>query len=971
MAIYSGSGWQSTNLSFNGRHSGNNPWQANEFVDAFPPKKTDYDVDYGSITRTKQQQISVKVRDGTAVEFRDYCKSGSDWKCYNLNADNFYYRNGSSISGVGLGKFAEDRGFKWRSSVKDQAKSVADSLNSNYEQNEADLAVRRKNNEMNIENTEYNNTLGTKRQEEADKLNAQGDKEVQRVNAINTWSNAAVNWAKSSPTGQYVNNRSKIDSNSPGGQAEYLTSLVNNGVITNSTKSNLLSNLKTSYKSYYAKTRVTPWDYQAQGINPPVGGFDSTYYLQENQGGQNLQGTWNYAVQQDDLDILVRYGNQGNFAWNAYSTTGKAAGYRGNKEKPTEQTDSYEEDFQKNFSDADRQLIRDNQLGLTGERISDGKPIRTVDWEDQVGGDLERIIGGSIAQKELTEQDKFKGIGLDMKTETIKELNKARARERELDIYKGLPGFSEIFNMNATLSNSILGDSGVGGILGTMGVNTSSLSENFEDQIAEYTGVNFNSSEYNWQKWFNETLVKNLEEQSETKGFGVTFDEETGQVTIGDERTTVYQIEEDFKKNFIDNYVTPRFDQSKSMDEFISYIDTIDQETEENIFQTQTAVNALRDIASLRAENFYASLEGKVGDGYTKYFDAEFYFNPGDSAKYGTVNEAKQAAYDAQKKGIEEDWAKAKANGNSDAYQMTAQEAKDLGLQDGRTSVTWNELAYYYGLDLNDKNSFAKLHYDVIGRSRNYDPARDVVTDSDVKSFINNNVLSAVDDARNEFGDSPFLDFVTPEEFADAILEGIDPLENKEEWKELLEMYGLDESSAINEVREYILESVRTGAAKEIREGIKYLNQKSKKPTQKELGVTYIERDEDAKPQDDPDADALYKTFRDAGFGGTQEEFYETFMPDMDRTDLEMITQGLSGLQFKDTNFSDPFTALGALQDFSGEGEDIFGNETNDDEEKDKDNESSYFDLFGDEREDDYASDKGREIITDFTSFFK
>jgi hypothetical protein len=971
MATYSGGSWKATNLTFNGRHSGNNPWQANEFVDAFPPKKTDYDVNYGSITRNKRQQISVKVKDGKAVEFKDYCKDGSKWKCYTLDADKFYKRNGSKFGGFGLGDFADDRDFKWKDSIKNKAIAVANSLNSNYEQNERDLAVRQKNNEMNVENTKYNNTLGPKRQAEADKFNAKGDKEVQRVDAINNWSNAAVNWAKSSPTGQYVNNRAKIDSNSPGGQAEYLTSLVNNGVITNDTKNSLLSNLKTSYKSYYGSTRVTPWDYEAQGINPPVGGFDSAYYLKENQGGQNLQGTWNNAVQQDDLDILVRYGNQGNFAWNAYSTTGKAAGYRGNKEKPTEQTDSYEEDFQKNFSDADRQLIRDNQLGLTGERISDGKPIRTVNWEDQVGGDLERIIGGSIAQKELTEQDKFKGLGLDMKTETIKKLNEARARERELDFYKGLPGFSEIFNMNATLSNSILGDSGVGGILGTMGVNTSSLSENFEDQIAEFTGVNFNSSAYNWQKWFNETLVKNIEEQSEVKGFGVTFDEKTGAVTIGDERTTVYQLEEDFKKNFIDNYVTPRFDQSKSMDEFISYIETIDKETDQNIFQTQTAVNALRDIASLRAENFYASLEGKVGDGYTKYFDAEFYFNPSDSAKYGTVNEAKQAAYDAQKKGIEEDWAKAKANGNSDAYQMTAQEAKALGLQDGRTSVTWNELAYYYGLDLNDKTSFAKLHYDVIGKSRNYDPARDVVTDSDVKSFINNNVLSAVDNARNEFGDSPFLDFVTPEEFADAILEGIDPLENKEEWKELLEMYGLDDSFDISEVRDYILESVRTGAAKEIREGIKYLNQKSKKPTQKDLGITYIERDEDAKPEDDPDADSLYKTFKNAGFGGTQEEFYETFMPDMDRTDLEMIEQGLSGLQFKDADFSDPFTALGALQDFSGEGEDIFGNETKDNKEEDKDKESSYFDLFGDEREDDYASDKGREIITDFTSFFK
>jgi hypothetical protein len=971
MASYSGGGWKATNLKFNGRHSGNNPYKPDEFKVKYPIRPADRKTDaYDGRPEETSTTIYVKLDDNRRVidlknDGKDY--QGGEWKAFTIKQPNNY-------SGYGLNKFAEDRKFKWTDKYLNEARGIGDRIknerNDNISQNEK---AREKNEENRIKNEQdqaYNKTVPTLRQEEADKFNAKGDKEVLKVDSINKWSKAAVGWAKSSPTGKYLQNRSKIDSNKPGGQAEYLTSLVNDGVIDNTTKANLLSTLKTSYKSYYGTTRVTPWDYKAQGINPPVGKFDASYYLKQNQGGQNLDGTWTNAVKQDDLDIIVRYGNKNNFAWNSYSTTGKTAGYRGNKEKPTKNTDSYEEDFQKNFSDADRQLIRDNQLGLTGQRISDGKPIRTVNWDDNVGGDLEVIIGGSIAQKELTEQDKFKGIGLDMKTETINELNKARARERELDVYKGLPGFSEIFNMNATLSNSILGDSGVGGILGTMGVNTSSLSENFEDQIAEFTGVNFNSSEYNWQKWFNETLVKNIEEQSETKGFGVDFNEETGEVTIGDERTTVYQIEEDFKKNFIDNYVTPRFDQSKSMDEFISYIDTIDEETEQNIFQTQTAVNALRDIASLRAENFYASLEGKVGDGYTKYFDAEFYFNPGNSAKYGTVNEAKQEKYDAQKEGIKADWEKAKKNGNSVAYKMSKQEAQNLGLQGGRTSVTWNELAYYYGLDLNDKNSFAKLHYDIIGRGRNYDPARDVVTDSDVKDFINNNVLSAVDNARNEFGDSPFLDFVTPEEFADAILEGIDPLENKEEWKELLEMYGLDENSAVNEVREFILESVRTGAAKEIREGIKYLNQKSKKPTQKELGVTYIERDEDANPEDDPDADALYKTFRNAGFGGTQEEFYETFMPDMDRTDLEMITQGLSGLQFKDTDFSDPFTALGALQDFSGGGEDIFGNSL-DEEDKDKDKEPGYFDLFADERKDDYASDKGRELITDFTSFFK
>ena len=973
MASYSNGGWKGTNLSFTGRSSSNNPWTAGEFIAAFPDKKTDYDVNFGQIDRTAKQQISVKVKDGKAIKFKDYCQSGGDWKCYTLDSSQFYYRNGSSLSGVGLGQFAENRGFEWKDSIKDQAKAVADSLNSNYEANESDLATRQKNNEMNIENTEYNNnTLPGIRQEEADKLNTAGDKEQFRVDSINKWSNAAVKWAKASPTGNYLGNRSQIDSTAPGGQAEYLSSLVDNEIITNTTKNDLLKNLKISYKGYYGTTRVTPWDYEAQGINPPVGGFDSDYYLKENQGGQNLQGTWNNAVQQDDLDILVRYENQGNFAWNAYSTTGKSAGYRGNKEKPTAQTDAYREDFQKNFSDADRQLIRDNQLGLTGERISNGQPIRTVNWEDGVGGDLELIVGGSIAQKELTEQDKFKGIGLDMQTETINELNKARARERELDIYKGLPGFSEIFNMNATLTNSILGDSGVGGILGTMGVNTSQLEESFEDTIGQYTGVNFNSAEYNWQKWFNDTLIKDIEGKSEVLGFGVDYDENTGEVTIGDERTTVYQLEEDFKKNFIDNYVTPRFDQSKSMDEFISYIDTIDKETEQNIFQTQTAVNALRDIAALRAENFYADLEGKVGDSYQKSFDPEFYFNPGDSVKYGTVNDSKKLDYANQKEKVAADWAKAKAKPNSTAYSLTEQEAKDFGLTGKRTGVTWSELAYYYGLDLNDKNSFAKLHYDKIGRGENFDPARDVVTDSDVKSFISNNVLSAVDTARNEFGDSPFLAFVTPEEFANEILEGIDPLENKEEWKELLELYGLDESATLDEVRGYILDSVRTGAAKEIREGIKFLNQKSKKPTQKELGVTYIERDEDAQPEEDPDADALYKTFQNAGFGGTQEEFYETFMPDMDRTDLDMITQGLEGLTFKGADMSDPFTALGFIQSSMGDKDsDLFGT-PKEDQDKDKDNEPGYFDLFADEKDDDdYASDTGRDMINDFTSFFK
>ena len=990
MAFYTADGWQGTNLSLTDfRHSGNNPYAASEFASAYPEK----DEEYGKVDRKIKQEISVKVEDGKVVKTKlNGCKDGSDWKCFTLDADKFGGRNGSGYSGDGLGAFAESRGFKWNG-FKEDFKPLADELEQNRSDNISDQATR-------DEHIDYNaNVRPGEMQDAADAANEAGDEEATKRNAINTWSESAITWAKGSQSGKYTQNRSNILNSGPGGQSEYLVALEDAGIITAAERETLLfgdtvgnlfsssGNLKSGktlgglmggYRTYYANDKVSEWDYEAQGLQPPVGGFDASYYLNANEGNQNLSdkwssasGTYNYLNNGgDNLDITVRYGNVNNYAWNNYSTVGKNAGYRGNAAQATAYSDAYEEDWNRNFTDAERQNIRDNQLGLTGFRESGGEMIRTVNWDDETGGTLEKVVNKEVLSKELTEQDRFKGLGLDMMQATIDELNKVKAQQQELDIYKGLPGFSEIFNINASLSNSILGDSGVGGLLGMMGTNTSALQDSFEEQLGEVTGVNFGSAEYNWQKWYNDTLIKDLEEKSSTTGFGVTYNEETGEVEIGDERTTVYELEQDFKTNFIDNYVKPRFDLSKSMDEFVSYIDTIDKETEQNIFQTQSAVNALRDIASLRAENYYAALES--GSGYdVKTFNADFYADPTKS-EYGTVNEEKALRYEAQKEGFAEDWETAKTSPNSTAYSLTKEEAEAMGLSGSRTGVTWAELAYYYGVDVTDKNQFAKLHYENIGRGRGYDPARDVVTDSDIEEFVNNNVLTAVQDADADFGDSPFLAFVTPAEFADAMLEGIDPTENKEEWKEILELYGLDESTAsLEEVREIILETVMTGEAKSIREGIKYLNQKKLKPTQDRLGVSYIEREEDYQPTDDPDADALFKTFQNAGYAGTQEEFYETFMPDADRSDINLITQGMGGLTLDIGDMSDPFEALGALGGMLGEDDgNIFGFD-NDNEKQEQ--EPSYFDLFSDEKDydDDYASDAGRGFIDDFTSFFK
>ena len=96
-------------------------------------------------------------------------------------------------------------------------------------------------------------------------------------------------------------------------------------------------------KRFYVDKRLSKWDSKKQGLNPPTGGFDSKYYL--DNYGDNLKKKWNDAVANDDVDITMRYGSLENYGWNDYSTTGKAAGNRGNAATATEISNKYKEDW--------------------------------------------------------------------------------------------------------------------------------------------------------------------------------------------------------------------------------------------------------------------------------------------------------------------------------------------------------------------------------------------------------------------------------------------------------------------------------------------------------------------------------------------------------------------------------------------------------------------------------------------------
>ena len=394
------------------------------------------------------------------------------------------------------------------------------------------------------------------------------------------------------------------------------------------------------------------------------------------------------------------------------------------------------------------------------------------------------------------------------------------------------------------------------------------------------------------------------------------------------------------------------------MDEFISYLDTLDED-EQNVFQTQDAMTALKNVASAHAAAKLNMIQAMPD----QTFDYEFYFDPTTAIDTREGFEGpRDNDYRKQAERVQADYATANANPDA-VIEGTVTEAFPQG-------ITWNQYAYYYGVNLADKEQFSRLHYDAIGQNLAYDPAKDVTSIADIKGYIVDTVIPAVGDAKLDLGDAAFSAFTTPEEFADYLLEGIDPSENNPEWKEILEQFGLDEAASLDELKEYIIDITRTGAAKEIREALKYLNEKKLTPTQERLGVSYIEREEDYQPRDEEGTSALYEIFSNAGYAGTEDEFFTDFMPDADRGDIALITQSLAGgggFNLEEIS-SDPFTALSEIGGLMGEGGSMFGDSGGSSSSQDE-QEADYFSLFPDDK-DDYKTDAGRDYIKEYTSFF-
>ena len=641
---------------------------------------------------------------------------------------------------------------------------------------------------------------------------------------------------------------------------------------------------------YVSKNVTTPWNAKTQGLNPPAGTFDAAYYSSQNP---DLLKKWSSAatgvtfggITLPDVDITKRY-DQNTFLHQHYSTTGKASGLRGNAADVASSASTYEETRQ-GLTDAEKQAFRDTLLGI-GSTVGKA-PIDAT---------IEQIVNQE-------NQNKFNYLVQDVLKNTVAEVNKAKQKESKYDMYLGMPGFDEIVNFKSNLSNSLLGDSGIGGYLSMAG--QGELAKKLEKGVQSSLGTK-DSVSYNWQKWFDESLDSKY--QNLTK------------ITDPNDAKKTYEIDKEFAKTFINDYLKPRFDNSKSMSEFISYIDVKDDE--QNILQTQTVSNKLKELGMQKANSFL----GQLATQSKGYFNSNFYFDP-------TGNNGKTSLYATQKTNVIAAWDQAKAKSNS--------------LVNG---MTWEQWAYKYGLDVNNKDQFAKLHYEVVGKPSGFDPSSDKPTNEDLFNYIKNELTPYLSTAKEAFGDSVFLQFMTPDQLADQLVSSIDPLKTPEAWEKTLKTYGIDGTNkSIEEVKTLILNATRTTPAADIRASIKQLNEQKITPTQKNLGIEYIQRDTDDVAKSTGKETALYTLFKNSGYGGSEDEFYKDFMPDVDRADQDMISNvlkgGTGGIGF-DIDMSDPFSALGSIESLFADTK----NQPTKNTQKD-----SYFTLFGDAEKE--AEEKG------------
>ncbi len=370
-------------------------------------------------------------------------------------------------------------------------------------------------------------------------------------------------------------------------------------------------------------------------------------------------------------------------------------------------------------------------------------------------------------------------------------------------------------------------------------------------------------------------------------------------------------IESQFARDFINDYLRPRFNASKSINEFINFID-VDEEFQ-NPFQTQTTQDALNNLATQRTQEFLDNLQPVDETFNAQFFENPFFDRPVEEQKAADASRYERKL-EFQKDFFAAEYKKAQ---QGDPKYINALLTRGVAVEPSLT--TDGSLVYSI-----DKGGFARTLFDITRGGRDIEgneilldgapvvfAAFDNPIDPDrVQQFVNFELVPSLIAQVERDGTSVFGDFISPDEFAEGALDdaGVGP--NTPLGRQLALAGGENE---LDDIKNTLTAVIGGDQTVELREKIKELADAGEEVSQKTLGVDYIEREID-KEGSGRAGKGLFGIFQQAGFKGTEKEFYESFFPGQSKEEVRAEFGDfdlLSGL-----NTSSPQAALSSIGSF-------------------------------------------------------
>ena len=372
-------------------------------------------------------------------------------------------------------------------------------------------------------------------------------------------------------------------------------------------------------------------------------------------------------------------------------------------------------------------------------------------------------------------------------------------------------------------------------------------------------------------------------------------------------------IDSQFARDFINDYLRPRFNASKSINEFINFID-VDEELQ-TPFQTQSTKNALQVLALDQTKTFLDAL--KPVDGLDANFDARFFENPffdrpvkeqvaADSSRY-------ERKLEFQKNFFKEQFERAKSGDPKYLNALLVRGIVPQPFEDNKGNLIYDI----------QKEPFARTLYDITRGGRDIDgneilldgapitfAAFDNPIDPDrIERYKNFELIPSLLDERDVLGGGVFGNFISPDEFAEGVLDNAGVGPNTKIGRQLGLVGGEGE---LDEVKNILISTIQGQDAATLRERIKALAEAGEEISQETLGVDYIEREIDK--ESGREGAGLFGIFQQAGFKGTENEFYDTFFPGQSKEEVKAEFGDfdiLGGL-----NTSSPEAALSSIGSF-------------------------------------------------------